>query len=183
MRKVSKIKEGTAIDTLGKRIEFLRTNMNMTQAELAERIHIQRELINKIENNSRTPRIEALSDIATQLNTTTDYLLGRIDTPSIDINNIAIMEKLGLDEKAIRNLTEAKFKISSAKFDPKIYRFIVNEFIGSPEFPKLIYCIAQYIKFKSETDIDDPINDLSFFTANNQFQELIKNIPDDHRRV
>lgn len=50
MKKVTKL-ENKNLYSLGRRIAYLRTNAGLTQAQLAEKIDIKREKINRIEQD------------------------------------------------------------------------------------------------------------------------------------
>jgi len=65
-------------ETLGDRIRKAREEYGMSQAELARRIRVSSNTLNKIEAGStpdpRASRIKAIADV---LRVSTDYLLGR----------------------------------------------------------------------------------------------------------
>lgn len=59
----------------GNRISMLRKLQNLTQDELAERIHVSKDHISRIERGIRACSLESLIDLAQELHTSTDYLL------------------------------------------------------------------------------------------------------------
>lgn len=59
------------------RLSLLLEKKNMTQAELAERICVTKATMSRYVNGERTPNGDIVANIATALNTTSDYLLGR----------------------------------------------------------------------------------------------------------
>ena len=61
----------------GNRISMLRKLQNLTQDELAERIHVSKDHISRIERGIRACSLESLIDLAQELHTSTDYLLPR----------------------------------------------------------------------------------------------------------
>jgi transcriptional regulator with XRE-family HTH domain len=63
-------------ETLGQRIARLRKEKGYTQAELADRIGIIRELISNYERARIKPNYEMIIRLATALEVTTDLLLG-----------------------------------------------------------------------------------------------------------
>ena len=65
--------------SIGIRIKNLRDKNNLTQRELADKIHISYSVMNRIESGERPARDEEIRKIADVLGTTTDYLLGRTD--------------------------------------------------------------------------------------------------------
>jgi transcriptional regulator with XRE-family HTH domain len=66
---------------IGEQIVILRENMDMTQKELAEHLHIHNSVLNRIELGLRAVRDDELKKIANYFNTSADYLLGRVDDP------------------------------------------------------------------------------------------------------
>ncbi len=61
---------------LGNRISTLLKNQGLQQKELAERIGITEGVMSRYIAGTRDPKPETLANIATALNTTSDYLLG-----------------------------------------------------------------------------------------------------------
>lgn len=68
---------------IGKRIVTLREARNWTQRELAKRMNINVSVMNRIESGDRPIKDHELDKLATVLNVTTDYLLGRSDNPKL----------------------------------------------------------------------------------------------------
>ena len=64
------------------RIRKLRQMNRLTQEKLAEKMHVSRQVIGYYET-SRTPTTAHLYILAKELGTTTDYLLGLTETPTI----------------------------------------------------------------------------------------------------
>lgn len=67
----------------GNRISMLRKLQNLTQDELAERIHVSKDHISRIERGIRACSLESLIDLSNELHTSTDFLLTGIG-PSND---------------------------------------------------------------------------------------------------
>lgn len=61
---------------IGKRIEKILENSNMSQRDLANRIGVDESIVSRIIKGERTPKSDVLANIATALHTTSDYLLG-----------------------------------------------------------------------------------------------------------
>ena len=61
---------------LGNQIKTYRTNMNLSQEDLADRIYVTRQTISNWENNINEPKISYVISIAKFFNVSTDYLLG-----------------------------------------------------------------------------------------------------------
>ena len=68
--------------TLGKRIAAGRKELGLTQDQLAEKIGITAQAVSKWENDQSCPDISTLPKLADILETTTDALLGRAESPS-----------------------------------------------------------------------------------------------------
>ncbi|HFU5890960.1 helix-turn-helix domain-containing protein [Enterococcus faecium] len=63
------------------RIIDLREKRDWTQTELGRKIGLEKSAMNKIENGTRRVSTEELQKLAEVFNVTTDYLLGRNQTP------------------------------------------------------------------------------------------------------
>ncbi len=63
-------------------IKKLRIKRKITQVDLARVINVKQETISAYESDKALPSADALIKIANYLNTSTDYLLGRIDEDS-----------------------------------------------------------------------------------------------------
>lgn len=61
---------------IGKRIRRAREERNITQAQLAERLHLSSNYIGLIERNVNTPSVSVLVSIADELGVSMDYLVG-----------------------------------------------------------------------------------------------------------
>ncbi|OXS70203.1 hypothetical protein B1B04_18745 [Lysinibacillus sp. KCTC 33748] len=68
---------------IGKRIISLRENKGWTQRELANRVSLNVSVMNRIELNERPVKDSELINLANVLGVSTDYLLGRTDTPAL----------------------------------------------------------------------------------------------------
>lgn len=76
--------------TLGTRIKFLRKEANITQSELAKKLNLSFGTISKYEKDEISIPSETLLKIANIFDVTTDYLLGRTNTPNTIDEPIAI---------------------------------------------------------------------------------------------
>lgn len=64
----------------GQRLKELRQSRNMTQEQLAERLHTSRSRIGMYEQGRRQPDFETQEAIADLFNVNIDYLFGRSDS-------------------------------------------------------------------------------------------------------
>jgi len=74
-------------DIFSKRLRAVRELRGLSQAELAARAKLQPAAISHFEAGARRPSFDNLKRLASALQATTDYLLGRVD--SLDANPTA----------------------------------------------------------------------------------------------
>lgn len=67
----------------GKRLANLRKAKNLSQYDLAEKMNLSRGQIANYEQGTRQPDFDTLQQFADFFEVTTDYLLGRTDSPSL----------------------------------------------------------------------------------------------------
>lgn len=77
------------MEILGDRIKYLREKMNYTQKDLAKKAGLTVVQLSRYETNDRKPDPDSLKRIADVLDTSADYLLGRIDNPKRYENNMS----------------------------------------------------------------------------------------------
>lgn len=86
------------------KLVFLRESTGITQQQLADELGITRQSLSLYEKSERTINIELLAKIADFFNVSTDYLMGRTDTATLDENIQTACKVTGLSEKAVENL-------------------------------------------------------------------------------
>ena len=97
---------------INKKIKELRTELNITQGELAEKLGIDRSTISKWENPEGTePDSQTIAKLAEIFDVSTDYLLGRTDVRKfdLDIDNIAAMRSKEMEGYYELNEEEQEF--------------------------------------------------------------------------
>lgn len=92
--------------TIGLRINAALARNNMKQKELAKAIGVTDNTISYYCSGARCPQTHQLAQIAQILNTTTDYLLGLTDNPSVQKTAV---DELHLSPKAIEIIQEYSF--------------------------------------------------------------------------
>ncbi|HMM07200.1 MAG TPA: helix-turn-helix transcriptional regulator [Clostridiales bacterium] len=90
------------------RLKTLREEAGLTQKELGEQLDISRGSIGFYENGERVPDIAFLDAAANYFEVSTEYLLGRTDIKSSDLDMKEICEKTGLSEKSISSILRLK---------------------------------------------------------------------------
>ena len=125
---------------IGERIKKLRKEKGITQEHLASETGISRVTLGFYERNENQPPIDVACALAEYFNISTDYLLGRTESMSVDIDNIAINKKYGLSDAAIQNLASCK----ELQFSDT-----ASELIGHPLFIQLIQFIRGLKKTRS----------------------------------
>lgn len=91
---------------ISSRIVFLRESCGLNQKELAEILHMNRSVLNRIENGTRPVRDDELTIFADYFNVSADYLLGR-DTstaPSLSDEQKKLLSGFDTLNSAGRNL-------------------------------------------------------------------------------
>lgn len=96
--------------TVGDRLRNARERKNLTQIDVARQTGINNKTISNYENNISSPDPQTLKVFAEVYETTADYLIGRIKTPSIkdssfdsDVHQIDLS---GLPDEAIKQVEE-----------------------------------------------------------------------------
>jgi len=107
--------------TTGERLRHLRENRNLSQAEVADAIHVERTTYAKYESNVNKPS-RKLNELAAFFGVSADYILCRTDNPIIPI--------LQTDESTPFGRAVAKAK-KSYYHDPKVSA-IVDELKNRP---------------------------------------------------
>lgn len=87
------------IINIADRIKQLREQMNMTQTDLARKLHITRSAVNSWEMSLSAPSISNVIELAKIFNVTVDYLLTLTDKVTVDITELTWEE-----QKAVLNM-------------------------------------------------------------------------------
>ena len=158
-----------ATNTFADRLKELRGKKEKTIA--AAGIGISRPALVNYETGKRKPDIEILEKIANYYNVSADYLIGRTDIKSSDLDIREIAEKTGLTEEAISILSEVKSAIDY--HDISMMTAALNLLITQPEEikPNVLKSIADYIfvnpdmVFNETGDKTYPLHALSLYDS------------------
>lgn len=99
--------------TIGERIAKLMKNEKLTQKELATMAGVTESTLSRYINDERRPKAEVLANIATALNTTSDYLVNG-NTEKADFNEI-----YQLVARGVNNMDDSEKK--------KLMRLLIND--------------------------------------------------------
>lgn len=86
------------IPTFASRLKQLRLNKNLRQEQVANLIGVNKSAISTYENNTRQPSFEILVRLAALYRVSTDYLLGRTDSRSLDLSGLTDEEAAAVSE-------------------------------------------------------------------------------------
>lgn len=75
---------------LGQRIHEFRTALGWSQVQLAKKLNISKQTVSNWENENIQPSIEMLVRLSKLFRTSTDYLLGLDNSPTIHVEGIPI---------------------------------------------------------------------------------------------
>jgi transcriptional regulator with XRE-family HTH domain len=104
----------------GDRLQLLRNRHGISQDDLAARVDVSLRQLQRYESGDNDPAGEIVNRLATVLQTTSDYLLGRTDDPLAQISedDLSQMERLLLDAYRRGDFREL-MRIASEKPDPE----------------------------------------------------------------
>lgn len=71
---------------IGERIKRVRKEKNMTQKQLADKLHISYVNVSQLENGHRSPSVETINKLAGALGVSAAYLAGMTDDPGLFLN-------------------------------------------------------------------------------------------------
>ena len=89
-------------EKIGKRIQKLRQDRNITQELLADELGVSHNHLGKIENGTRGTSVDLLIEMSEYFNVPTDYILfGRMDTLKIKSTLHTVITQLSEIEKLV----------------------------------------------------------------------------------
>lgn len=169
-------------NTLGSRIKECRQVMGLSQSELAQQLHCTQAALSQYENGNREPGLQELVQIASALNTSTDYLLGLTEIKSNNTDLKMMGDYLGLTERALQTLHEYywehKKKISDEYLQEEVAEYsgaipgddsYEQDYAFVLEYEKAD--LDDYVKFINEFICSSAFNVLAFCMRNNLFIE------------
>lgn len=150
------------MQSIGDRILLLRREFNISQKTLAELAGVTEASLSRYENNLREPRAEIIGRIASVLDVTTDYLLGRTDVRNP--HDYELIRALSNDDPELLEL----LKVFATRKDLKVILRQLLE-VDKDELKPLAKMIAglisedkeiELINMSSEEEAKKYVNDL-----------------------
>lgn len=123
---------------IGTRINEALAKRNISQKELADYLGVKANVISYFCSGSRTPNSQQLIMIADRLKVSTDYLLCRTGTMSIDEITQKACDITGLTENAISALIYQKENTQKDDKGQSYYLSIFSELIENEQFRRII---------------------------------------------
>ena len=74
--------------TMGERIQVLMKENDLTQKELASMVGVTESAMSRYLSNAREPKAEVIANLATALNTTSDYLINGNESTMEDFASV-----------------------------------------------------------------------------------------------
>lgn len=139
----------------------LRKDANLSQEQFAKIIGVTKSTIGLYETGDNVPDVKTLSKIATHFNVSADYLIGLSECTNYE--NHDINKAIGLNEAAINNLK----KVSHFEAD------VINAFIGSSNFEKIIDSISLFVTSDSDSLVGILDRDLPYGKDFNERNRII----------
>lgn len=170
MRKVTKTDKPKTYN-IGERIKYIRTNKNISQADLGKAVYKSRQEINYFENNTRKPDIETLILIAKHMEVSLDYLCGLNDIEKSNITLQSINKLLGLSDKAIYQISKFNnceeilkdiyedYELDGIEKE-KLKLDKLNMLLESPKFEDILNLLIEYENVNK--DIEKQPTELAF---------------------
>lgn len=131
------------MSVLSDRLLSVRENMKIPRTKAAKDIGISRASLEFYEKGKRIPDADIICSLANYYKVSADYLLGRTDIESVDIDIQRVKAYTGLSEKSINTLNEWSKKMPLDEYA------IVSDLIESNEFYEMAGYIFSYIKAKN----------------------------------
>lgn len=136
-------------EKFAQRLIYLREQKRISQQELADNLEITRQSLSLYEKAERTINIELLAKIADFFHVSTDYLMGRTDTSTMDEDIKTACNITGLSEGAVHNLHYINFE---DEFDFGNNKEVLNLLIETLD-NYLLYNIRLFFSIRDKKDL------------------------------
>lgn len=134
-----------------KRLIKCLSDIEMSQAELADKSGIPTATLNSWIRGVGEPKVSGLNTVAKTLGVSLDYLMGNIEIKSSDVKNKEINKRLGLSDNAISILEQSVKSNSKDNIQRnhivEIINFLLSEKENRRTFQNIWLCLFADIKF------------------------------------
>lgn len=152
---MGKLEDGVCVEPASKeggrfqeRLSLLIKESGKSQRELAESVGVTKQSISLYVSGKRTPDVNTLDRMCTYFHVTADYLLGRSDSRSSNIEDGAINAITGLSNEAIKVLKNLKDSDANNVLEA-INLFIVQEKLNPEEGEDLRPIFSKFCELKT----------------------------------
>ena len=130
MPRKRKLTYETENDIFPTRLRGLMEETKTTQTKLASVLKIKHETISYYASGQSKPNYEVLGRIADYFNVSADYLLGRSDVRTLNIDVQAVCSYTGLSEEAVSNLRKMSLLPSFSPDDTDSLSFTMDKLLS-----------------------------------------------------
>lgn len=129
------------------RLAYLMNEKGISQQALAQVIGVARQSIAQYLDGKTQPNAEKICAIADYFGVSTDYLLGRVDLQSTDIDIQGICKKTNISQKALEVILNEKFQ----RFDDRQFCCIdtLNILLENFHFQKAIIAASECLNLST----------------------------------
>lgn len=164
-----------------KRLKFLREKSELSQKEVAQKIHSTEASIYNYENGTRTPSIDTLKELSDCFGVTADYLIGRSKFPVANMNLEKVCDYSGLSPYALKILHQFRQNALPKILNIILYDKMAIEFLNYCEHINGCAAFEQnirYHKHKFNQLSHTEINENNQAKVQNQRKVLLSNVED-----
>lgn len=172
-------------NSFAERITALRQVEHLSREEVAKKLGCTASAVGNYENAYRIPDYDTLIALADLYCTSTDYLLGRTDILSMEIDRQFVCEYTGLSEDAISKIKNYSHKVTTKNREHHIYSYlpIISYLLSSKQFSVILSNINLYTNSdkrlteigKVIDSITSPLNDKEEIEAYDNLSKEIDN--------
>lgn len=133
---------------IAERLKLCREKTNLTQTQVAKKMHTQRQIISYHENGSRLPSVSDIAFYADIYGVSADFLLGLSNTSSTDVKIQNICKKTGLSDAVVEFLSGLNVEILRSFDNPQDFADFINAVFDDDFFSG--YISAELVELKQK---------------------------------
>lgn len=142
--------------TLGQKLKQLRFEKDLTQKELADRLHVSFQTVSKWENGENEPDIATLKELAALFNCSVDYLIGSekeevvpASQPQAQPQTVIVQKELHVCAKCGQDIPEEELVSEDVTQHKRVGRHTRSVSVGQTYYHK--HCLEEVEKERAET--------------------------------